>query len=283
MISVVGLGGIGCKIADKFSEWSNYKVWKIDSSELPKGVRNKTIKNFKEPELFEMNFPALGSFFKNINKEVIVVLSGASLITGGTLRVLEELVSKKGCKVDIVYVKPDIEILSIKKRLQENLTRNVLQQYTRSGLLNKMFLYDNILIEKTIKNLTLNDYFDRINYTVAYYTHMLNVFDNTDPVMSTLDEFEETVKLFSVGIFDTEKNEENMLFPLKNVKEKRYYWNIPTKQLEEDVSLVQKIRDRISSENDEIVKTFAVFKSSHDVSHGICLEGTNITQDIEIS
>ena len=47
MISVVGLGGIGCKIADKFSEWSNYKVWKIDSSELPKGTRNKTIKNFK--------------------------------------------------------------------------------------------------------------------------------------------------------------------------------------------------------------------------------------------
>ena len=281
MISIIGLGGIGCKIADKFSEWENYKVWKIDSSELPKGVRNKTVKNLKDPELFERNFPALGSFFKTINKEVVLVLSGASLISGGSLRVLEELVSKKACKVSIVYVKPDVEILSAKKKLQENLVRNVLQQYARSGLLNKVYLYNNVLIEKTINNLTLSDYFDRINYTVAYYTHMLNVFDNTEPVMSTLDEFDELVKIFSVGIFDTEKNEENMFFPLKNVKEKRYYWNIPNKQLEEDVSLVQKIRDRISSENDEIVKTFAVFKSSHDMSYGICLEGTNITQDIK--
>ncbi len=283
MISIVGLGGIGCKIVDKFSEWPNYKAWKIDSSDLSKSTRNKVIKNFKDPELFETNFPALGSFFKNINKEVIVILSGASLISGGSLRVLEELVSKKGCKVDIVYVKPDTEILSVKKKLQENLVRNVLQHYARSGLLNKIYLYDNILIEKTIKNLTLSDYFDRINYTVAYYTHMLKVFENTDSVMSTFDEFGELVKIFSVGAFDMEQNEENMFFPLKNVKEKRYYWNIPAKQLEEDVGLIQKIRDKISSENDEIVKTFAVFKSSHDMSYGISLEGTNITQDIEIS
>ena len=282
MISVIGLGGIGCKVADKFSEWKNYKLWKIDSSELPKGIRNKVVNNCKDPELFEANFPDLNSFFKGVNKEVVLVLSGASLISGATLRVLEVLVAKRKCSVSIVYVKPDVDLLPARKKLQENLVRNVLQQYARSNLLSRVFLFENISIEKTLKDLTLTDYYDKINYTVAYYTHMVHVFENTDPVMTTMDEFPDVIKIFSIGTFDTERRQENMFFALKNVKEKRYYWNIPGKQLNEDVGLIQNIRERITNREDDINKTFAVFESSHDMPYGICLEGTNITQDIEI-
>ena len=53
MDTIVGLGKAGCAIADKFSKYPQYKIFKIDSEGLDKGEkRSHLLKRRKHPEQY---------------------------------------------------------------------------------------------------------------------------------------------------------------------------------------------------------------------------------------
>ena len=114
MKAIIGLGQAGCNIADEFAKYPEYDIYKIDVD--IKGKNCYSIKKQDRPELYEKACPNLKTFFKNIKGEVLFVTS-CGYTSGAALRILEQIKNK--CNISILYVKPDISLLSDTKKLQE--------------------------------------------------------------------------------------------------------------------------------------------------------------------
>ena len=90
MDTIVGLGKAGCAIADRFSKYPQYKIFKIDSEGLDKDEkRSHLLKRRKHPEQYESDAPQLKTFFRYTTDNVLFVVSGSGVISGATLQVLK--------------------------------------------------------------------------------------------------------------------------------------------------------------------------------------------------
>ena len=65
MQTIIGLGQAGCNIADKFAEYPQYKVYKIDAG-LEKAPRCFNFPKYDNPEKYEENCTNVKDFFKNV-------------------------------------------------------------------------------------------------------------------------------------------------------------------------------------------------------------------------
>ena len=157
-MNIIGLGKAGCAIADKFAEYPQYKTFKIDIG--LEGENCFNIPRQKSPEAYEETAPPMEEFFSKVTGEVIFAICGAVMISGMSLAVLEQL---KGHDTSILYIRPDVSLLSEKKMLQERVVFNVLQQYARSGLLKRIYLISNSRVEEIMGDIPIIGYYDRIN------------------------------------------------------------------------------------------------------------------------
>ena len=74
-MNVVGLGSAGCNIADKFANYPQYSIYKIDVGLT--GLKKDGIFDFPEQKStahYETNCPSFKNFFKNINNHFKVNL-----------------------------------------------------------------------------------------------------------------------------------------------------------------------------------------------------------------
>ena len=172
-MNIIGLGAAGCNIADKFTQYPQYNIYKIDAG--LKGLKKNGIYAMpkqRSAEDYESNCPSLKSFFKNVNGEVIFILCGAGAISGAALRILETI---KNCEINLLYVLPDIDLLSELSQLRNNVTFNVLQQYARSGIFKTMKIVHNPRVEAIIGDVPVIGYYDKLNEIITSTMHMINV------------------------------------------------------------------------------------------------------------
>lgn len=279
MISVIGLGKAGCNIADKFEEmYPQYKAYKIDvglkNTKYTKGVKKQT-----NAEMYEQNFPSMKTFLKNVDKEVLFVTCGSGDISGASLRTLEAI---KDRKISVLYIRPDLSLLSPREKMQERVAFNVLQEFARSGVFEKIFLVDNVMAEEIIGSVSLVEYFNTMNELIASTYHMTQVFLNIEPEMSTLDEPDETVRIYTLGLSSLKNSEDKMLFSLKNPTDLIYLYGMTKASLEGDGMLLSKIKNHIKSKIAEFTKvTYAVYSTEYDDDIIYCLAGTKIVQTEE--
>ena len=140
-MKVVGLGSAGCNIADCFAEYSQYQIYKIDN-DLPKQKGNFPVARHASVEDYEENCPSFKNFFRGIRSgdDVLLVVSGGSMISSICLRVLEPI---QRAKVSILYIAPDTSLLANKAQMHERVVFHVLQEYVRSGVFEKMYIAKN--------------------------------------------------------------------------------------------------------------------------------------------
>ena len=152
-MNIIGLGKAGCAIAEKFSKYPQYKIFQIDvgaesdfdfigqyeDAEVKK--KAYSIKKQKGPEDYEANVPSLKTFFGNIEGDTFFVVGGSGDISAMSLRVMEQIKDK--CDIDILYIVPDRTLLSEKRKMHEKVTYNVLQNYARSGAIQRIYLVSN--------------------------------------------------------------------------------------------------------------------------------------------
>ena len=133
---LIGLGTAGTNIVKKFSD--NHKKITIDAgSEIPE---------FSSPEEFEQKLPSLKKLLKFKEDECYFVVCGA---------------------VNIIYVCPEEILLSPQQKKTNKVIYNVLQEYTRSGLLNSMWLFSNETISSIIPSVTMDNMWEKINEAIA--------------------------------------------------------------------------------------------------------------------
>ena len=256
-MNIIGLGNCGCNIAEEFAKYPQYNVFCIDTE--PRQSENFYLLPKKDnPEEYEKSCPDLTNFL-NCNGEAIFVLGGSGHITAASLRILEKI---KHCKVIILYIQDSPELLSEVGLLQQRASFHILQEYARSGVFEQIILVDNSSVSDIVGEVSIVEYYKKINQTIVPAVHFLNVFNNSKPVMSTFYPLAPTSRIRTVGIINVETGEEKVFFSLDNRTETRYYYAISEKSLKEDGTLHSKIKSQVKKKNERT--SFGIFKTDYD-------------------
>ena len=279
METVIGLGEAGCNIAEALSQHSQYQIYRIDS-EKRSGKNFKLIKKQATHQEYERNCPSMKSFLSNVKGHVLMVTSGAGAISGAILRVLEGL---QHCKISILYIKPDMDVLSEKQRLRQRAGMGILQEYARSAVFERIYIVDNLVMEDIIKDVPIAQYYDKLNELIASTFNMINVFKNSASKIDTFSDPVETARISTFGVFDMESGEEKLFYNLKMAREKCYYYAINKKQLASDGALLKSIKNQIRSAkkgaDERISVSYGIYETEYDQNYVYVLSNASLVQE----
>jgi len=259
MDTIIGLGSAGCNIADEFAKYSQYKTYKIDCD--LKGLRQDGLYDMPwqdSSERYEEKCPDMTNFFKDVYGDVLFVVGGSGNISGAALSILQYI---KHCNINILYIRPDLESISVTKMKQEWVVFNVLQEYARSGVFNRIYLVDNSKVEENLGNVPVIGYYDKLNSMIVSSLHMINVYNHIEPVVNTFSKPLAGRRISTIGFYDTESNENKLFYLLDNVDEMRYYYAINKEKLETDGDILKKIRKQIKSKTET---SYGIFSTNYD-------------------
>ena len=264
---LIGIGNAGTNLIKEFSK--NHKKISITSEDFPK--------HCKKTEDYEEHCPDFSDRLSFKDDECWVVLCGAGKVAGCTLRVLETLRHKK---INIVYVYPDITLSNSIQIKRNKVLYNILQQYTRSGLFNRMYLFSNKAVLDIIGAQPLTEMYDMLNNQIANSIETVEWLNKQEPILGSRLEAKNISRICSLSVGDFKKNEEKMLFFLDNITEAGYLYSVSKKQLEENKDLLKIIKERIlNDEENNINSSFAVYPSEHNQSFFYSLKLTHHIQE----
>jgi len=277
MQTIIGLGKAGCNIADTFSQYPQYKIYKIDVG-LEKAPRCFNFPKQNHPEKYEENCPNLKNFFKDVEGDILFITS-CGFISASSLRILEQL--KYKCEINILYIRPDRSLLSELKTLNDNVLFHVFQQYARSAAFKRIYLVDNVKMSNIIGDTPLREHYGRINQLVVSTIHMINVFDNSEAEVDTFAQPIETARIATFSLLDYEKNEEKLFFDLDIPRDKRYYYGVPEEMLQTDGTLLKKITEQLKNlkQYDKMKVSYGIYSTSYDDIYVYGLLNSSVVQN----
>ena len=245
MDKLVGLGAAGVNIVNEFSNFSQYQCYRIDAGIA--GLKKDgyyDISTLDSTEEYEKSCPSVKNFLKNARPEIGLVMAGSGKISGLSLALLEQVRDRK---IHIMYIKAGERRMSKSAQMTERATFGVLQEYARSGLFESFSVISNGALKDILGKTPIIGYYDALNSLLVNTVHMVNVFENSEPVMSDLSPITDINRICTYGFSKFgEKDQENLFFPLDNVRQKRYYFAINKKQLEVDGDINSKIDEYLN-------------------------------------
>lgn len=251
-MNIVGIGNTGCNIAEKFEQYKQFRVFKINSD---------VTQEYKTPEEYELNYQNMNF---DLQDEMTVILSGEEIINGMLLRFLEQY---KNLEIKVLYIKPDLKFLTNIQKAMEKVVYNVLQEYTRSAKIKFISFADLKLVSEIVGKVSLKERQDKIYSTFATSYYMKNMFENVESVYEKIIDTPPTYCITSLGIMDFDSGEETLFFPIDNVREKVYYYYINKETLNDDTELFDKIEQQINKKfSENVTVSFAIYESPHEES-----------------
>ncbi|MDP3986988.1 MAG: hypothetical protein Q8P81_02065 [Nanoarchaeota archaeon] len=244
-MNIVALGSVACRIAEQFKKHPQYKIFLIDDEEGKRSRYFLKLPKYQSGYDYEQNVSEqkIEKFLKNIKEETLLVTCGSERISLLSLMVLQQI--SKLSRPSVLYIKPDVMFLNQERKENERIVREGLQSYAIHDFLEQIYLIDNLKVEKVIEEYNMENYFDKINEAISWSIHILNYCDKQTPIADNFIS-NERYGINTIGINEFgEKNEENMLYSLDNVKEKRYYYIINKELIKSDKGLLGKIRKDI--------------------------------------
>ena len=203
MQTIIGLGQAGCRIAECFKRHSQYSVIKIDVG-LEKSKNVFSLKRQSSPELYEENIPYdIGTSLQREVKSETLFITSCGNISGAALAILEKI--KDNTKISIMYIIPQKDDLFGDKKLQNNLLFNVFQEYSRSAAIERVFLIDNQKVSDAAGPVPVLKYWAALNEMICATYHMINVFEHSSPVLTTMTSRINTARISTIGLMDPKK------------------------------------------------------------------------------
>ena len=274
MVKVIGLGKIGCGIAEEFKEYPEYRIYKIGSDLESRGNFHTHLIVDPQPNIqdYEDKFDSIDAeaYLGSIKPgdEVLFVVSGGEPISGISLALLEII---KGAEVTVLYVCPDRDISSLLQKRDDKIVFNILQEYARSGLLKKILLIDRSRVEELVGDVAISEYEKSVYHFMAYVVAMTNYFDHTEAVLTNKIEPNEISRIGTFGVASLDKDEIKFLFPIEEEGYAHYYYGIPTKDLQGDSELMRKIkRQNKGFAKEEVDSCFSVYPTTLDDTIVLC-------------
>ena len=282
MISLIGIGEAGCNVVSLFENHKEYNCFLFSEGQENTKYTRKLPKVAKAEDC-EEQAPDLSSYktLSAVQDRVQVFLCGSSFSANYTLAILQQIRDKK---IDIFYIRPDVDLLIGELRLQERAIFGILQEYARSGLFNSFTIFSNPAIEKTIGEIPIKKYFEAINKSIYYAVHYLNVFDHTTPIVGNLTKPSEVQRIRSVGMVSVDKLSENWYYNLEEDRDVAYYLCIASSRLETDGKLHSRVVESLKNKPRNAFKnvTYGIYESPYESDFGFCVAHTNFIQGQKI-
>ena len=279
-MNLIALGDTATKIAEAFLQYPQYKVRTISSSKSTKTPHYK-LSNLSSPEEYEEKCPMqeLNFFLGSVEAETIFITCGADYESACSLRILEHISRKSPIKV--IYIEPEVGTLHDTAVLLERSVKSILQQYARSGVFKEIVMVSIPQARAVLGDVSILEYEQKLNELVASTIHMVNVFRHSDPVYNSQLKHKDVSRISTIGVASLENNEESLLYPLDNIREKSYIYSISKNSLENDNKLMSKISDQVknSAEKDKIKAGFEVYSSEYDHNYVYVVARTSFIQE----
>lgn len=279
-MNIVGLGSAGCNIASKFAEYPQYTSFFIDSEKRDDENFLQVAKKTSHED-YESKTRLKKAFFDKIKGETLFIVAGAATVSGLSLRILEKM---KHLKPSILYIKSDTSLLPDIRKKQENVVFNILQQYARSTLFEKMYIVDNTHIEQILGEVPIRGYYDHLNSLIVSTMHMINVYKNSNTEMDTFSTNIESARIATFGVVDVDTGEEKLFYSLDTPREKMYYYAINEERLKNDGSLFKKITNQVREKTtDERMKvSYGIYATNYEENYAYSVACASFIQEQNI-
>ena len=272
MISMVGIGNFCSELVNKFSQYPQYTVYTIGTEDT-----SFILPQLKNSEEYEKNYPIkLNSFISDENKEITVFVEGSESVSGILLKFLENF---KDRKINIYYIRSDLELVGNIEKLQDKIAFSVLQEYTRSGLFNKIVLFDKVKIEKMLDNVSILEFDESFYDLVTTTSHYINVYSNIKPIISNNIELSDISRIEVYGLSEIGSLDIKWFSDLENIEEIIYYFAINSNTLKKEKKLLQTLKSQVKEKQKENLKiSFNIYETSYVENFVYCVGRTKIIQ-----
>jgi hypothetical protein len=277
MISIIGLGNAASRIAEKFKATKNYNVYTLNS-EIEKNSKYKfKLKSYETPEEYEQNIPNLKKFFSTTDEQIQFFVVGSSFSSNYSLGALEQLKDKN---VDVIYIQPDSELMTGVPKMLDKIVFSILQQYSRSGLLNSFTVLSNTMIEKSIGNIPIKTYYDKINESIFSTVHYVNYFNHAEPEIGMTSKPLDINRIRTLGLLNVKNLQEKWFYELDMERDICYYLCINKERLEKEGGLHKKIVDLLKNKPKNAFRriSYAIYETEYQ-DFGLCVAHTNAIQE----
>jgi len=278
MISIVGLGNAGSRIAQKFEDLPQYTVYSLNDKVKRTSKYKFKLKKYETPEECENKTPNVAKFFKDVGGRIQFIVVGASFSSNFSLGILEQIKDKT---IDLFYIQPDTDLLSGVPRLMENAAFGVLQEYARSGLFNSITLISNLKLEEIIQNVPIKEYYDKLNSTIQSTIHYINYFEHNEPEIGVVTPPAEVCRVKTYGVVNMESLEEKWFFDLDIPREVCYYLCINKEKLQNDGTLHKRYVEILKKKPRNAFRniSYAIYETETGQDFGFCVARTNAVQE----
>lgn len=268
-MNIIGLGKAGCKVSELFKEYPQYTTFKIDSDEKLKRKKNCLfIPKQSSAELYDSNPIDMKKIISGLDEDdIYFVTCGSGKVSACSLWILKELSSQR--KVNIVYIKPDIESIDNKSRLRNRAHFHILQEYTRSGVFEKMFIFDNNNMPNIIGKTSILNYFSKINKFIVSSIHWYNIYINTDAVFDTYRDEYISSRICCFSLINIEEETASRTYDISDINQIKYFFGINKEVIENDEELLDKLNSISSSDAEGKSIMYGVY--STDLEKGFSL------------
>jgi|TARA_R110000824_G_scaffold50094_2_gene140211 hypothetical protein len=276
METIIGLGKAGCAIADRFSQYPQYEVYKMDVG-FKRTPRTYGLKSAGNPEQQEESLGSLKRFFKDVRGDVLFVVGGSGIVSGASLRILEQI-SK--CKLHILYIYADPELLGETARMQQRVTFNVFQEYARSARFESIILIENSRLEDMLGDVPIIGFYEKLNELIVPTIHMVNVLRRGESIMDNISPSHDISRIISYGLVNFDTGEENLFFNLDNVREKVYYYAINEEKLREQGDIHKRVIAQVKANAQDTKTTYGIYATQYDQDYVYCVAYSSVVQEI---
>lgn len=240
MHTVIGLGNVGCDLAELFENNPDYKVKLIDVD--IEGENCFSLSQQKSSEDYEKTVPDLSTFFTDVGDKILLILDGSAMIAGSSLQILKQLNNKE---INVLYIRNDIEMLGSVAKLQDRVAFNVLQEYARSGVFKNIFLVSTPAIENVLGDMPIVEYNKNINKVIYNAFTGIIKFQKDDAIIDNSSPPKEISRIVTFGVYELENDIEKLFYPLDFVDDKCYYFGINESDLKTNSKLFRVIKERM--------------------------------------
>lgn len=275
MISLVGIGSFCSELVNKFSSYPQYEVYSIDTSENE--CNTFVMAEFKNSEEYEKKCSKeLKDFILDKNDEISVFVDGSEPISGIILAFLENF---KKRKINIYYVRSDLELMGNLEKLQDKITFSILQEYTRSGLFKTFVAFDKTNLETILNQVSILEMNDQLTNLISSTSHYINIYSNIKPILSNNIELSDITTIQTYGLSEIGTTEVKWFFQLNNIEEIVYYFAINSNTLKKEKNLLQTIKSQIKEKQKENVKIlFQIYETNYQENFVYCVAKTKFIQ-----
>ena len=252
---IAGIGEAGKNIANLFKPHSKiYKILIFDE--------NDGLKSQPSVEKYDEQPVKINSKTLKAHDEATLFVCGSGKVAGSTLRVLEAL---SGLQTTVFYIVPDLEFCSREEKMRHRVHFNVLQEYARSGKIKNFMLISNKSLISSVGAGPITSYYKKVNYYIYSLVQNLMYCLHTDPEFGQIQKPKEISRISTIGVGHLDKDEEVLLFPLDNITETCYLYNIDEEDLDNDETILPRIQERVrDNKSKERETSYAIWKASDE-------------------